>query len=157
MNTRSFSQRNRKMDKISFIREKISELQNGLMDAQGNFGFPEHEGAYHVLCELESYIDSLGDDPVSEIDFEKELYKAFGQVKDFTLGLRIAKRFYEKGLKAGANLQKKQMMKDAVDGCIVNLATLVTHEVHLKAMSASLDGFDYHCGDMVKLIIIKEE
>ena len=116
MNTRSFSQRNRKMDKISFIREKISELQNGLMDAQGNFGFPEHEGAYHVLCELESYIDTLGDDPVSEIDFEK----------------------------------------DAVDGCIVNSATIVPHEVHLKAMSASLDGSDYHCGDMVKLIIIKK-
>ena len=156
MNTLSFSQRNRKMDKISFIREKISELQNGLMDAQGNFGFPEHEGAYHVLCELESYIDSLGDDPVSEIDFEKELYKDFGQVKDFTLGMRIAKRFYEKGLKAGANLQKKQMMKDAVDGCIVNSATIVPHEVHLKAMSASLDESDYHCGDMVKLIIIKK-
>ena len=156
MNTLSFSQRNRKMNKISFIREKIGELQSGLMDAQGNFGFPEHEGAYHVLCELESYIDTLGDDPVSEIDFEKELYKDFGQVKDFTLGTRIAKRFYKKGMEDGANLQKKQMMKDAVDGCIVNSATIVPHEVHLKAMSASLDESDYHCGDMVKLIIIKK-
>ena len=123
MNTLSFSQRNRKMDKIS---------------------------------ELESYIDTLGDDPVSEIDFEKELYKDFGQVKDFTLGMRIAKRFYKKGMEDGANLQKKQMMKDAVDGCIVNSATIVPHEVHLKAMSASLDESDYHCGDMVKLIIIKK-
>ena len=35
--------------------------------------------------------------PVSEIDFEQELYKYFGQVKDFTLGMRIAKRFYEIG------------------------------------------------------------
>ena len=101
--------------------------------------------------------DMICEDSVSPIDFEQELYKAFGQVKDFTLGLRIAKRFYEKGLKAGANLQKKQMTKDAVDGCIVNSATIVPHEVHLKAMSASLDGSDYHCGDMVKLIIIKEE
>lgn len=31
------------------------------------------------------------------IDFEKELYKAFGQVKDFTLGMRIAKWFYDMG------------------------------------------------------------
>lgn len=31
------------------------------------------------------------------IDFEQELYKHFGQVKDFTLGTRIAKRFYEIG------------------------------------------------------------
>ena len=36
-------------------------------------------------------------EPASEIDFEQELYKAFGQVKDFTLGMRIAKRFYEIG------------------------------------------------------------
>ena len=34
------------------------------------------------------------------IDFEQELYKAFGQVKDFTLGMRIARHFYELGLKA---------------------------------------------------------
>lgn len=41
------------------------------------------------------------DKPVSEsIDFEQELYKAFGQVKDFTLGMRIAKHFFELGLKA---------------------------------------------------------
>lgn len=35
-------------------------------------------------------------EPVS-IDFEQELYKAFGQVKDFTLGMRIAKWFYDMG------------------------------------------------------------
>lgn len=38
------------------------------------------------------------EEPVSNpIDFEKELYKAFGQVKDFTLGMRIAKWFYDMG------------------------------------------------------------
>lgn len=36
------------------------------------------------------------EEPVS-IDFEQELYKAFGQVKDFTLGMRIAKWFYDMG------------------------------------------------------------
>lgn len=35
-----------------------------------------------------------------DLDFEKELYKAFGQVKDFTLGMHIAKHFFELGLKA---------------------------------------------------------
>ena len=35
--------------------------------------------------------------PVSEIDFEQELYKAFGHVKDFTLCLKIARRFYDMG------------------------------------------------------------
>lgn len=33
------------------------------------------------------------------IDFEQELYKAFGQIKDFTLGVAIAKRFYDMGRK----------------------------------------------------------
>lgn len=41
-------------------------------------------------------VKALQEEPVS-IDFEKELYKAFGQVKDFTLGMRIAKRFYDIG------------------------------------------------------------
>lgn len=39
------------------------------------------------------------EEPASEIDFEQELYKAFGQVKDFTLGMRIAKWFYDMGKK----------------------------------------------------------
>ena len=42
-------------------------------------------------------LDDMQEEPVSEIDFEQELYKYFGQVKDFTLGMRIAKRFYEIG------------------------------------------------------------
>lgn len=32
---------------------------------------------------------------MDKINFEQELYKQFGQVKDFTLGVRIAKYFYE--------------------------------------------------------------
>ena len=31
------------------------------------------------------------------IDFEQELYRYFGQIKDFTLGMRIARHFYEMG------------------------------------------------------------
>ena len=50
-----------------------------------------------LLGELKHFIDSMQEEPVSEIDFEQELYKYFGQVKDFTLGMRIAKRFYEIG------------------------------------------------------------
>lgn len=34
---------------------------------------------------------------MTEIDFKQELYKAFGQVNDFTLGMQIAKRFYRMG------------------------------------------------------------
>jgi len=85
-------------DKVQKIKDWISKEQDGLMDAQGNFEFSEHEGAYHILCNLDAYIDTLQEEPVSKpINFEKELYKAFGQVKDFTLGMQIAKWFYDMG------------------------------------------------------------
>ena len=59
----------------------------------------EHHSGYLVcLKDILSFIDSMKEEPVSEsINFEQELYKAFGQVKDFTLGVRIAKRFYDMG------------------------------------------------------------
>ncbi len=57
-------------DKVQKIKEWISKTQDGLMDAQGNFEYPEHEGAYHILCNLDAYIDSLQEEPISE-DLEK--------------------------------------------------------------------------------------
>lgn len=53
----------------------------------------------YALVSLRNFIDTLEVKEV-DLDFEQELYKAFGQVKDFTLGMRIAKHFYELGLKA---------------------------------------------------------
>lgn len=50
----------------------------------------------HHLNRIKDFIDAL---EVKEVDLEKELYKAFGQVKDFTLGMCIARHFYELGLK----------------------------------------------------------
>ena len=54
--------------------------------------------AYSVLNDLLHFIDTLEVKEV-DLDFEQELYKAFGQVKDFTLGMRIAKHFFELGLR----------------------------------------------------------
>lgn len=53
-------------DKVQKIKEWINKEQDGLMDAQGNFEYPEHEGAYHILCNLDAYIDSLQEESVSE-------------------------------------------------------------------------------------------
>ena len=50
-------------DKVQKIKEWISNEQDGLMDAKGNFEYPEHEGAYHILCNLDAYIDSLQEEP----------------------------------------------------------------------------------------------
>ena len=46
-------------DKVQKIKEWISKTQDGLMDANGNFEHPEHEGAYNILCNLDAYIDSM--------------------------------------------------------------------------------------------------
>lgn len=51
-----------------------------------------------AMCELLSFLDTLEVKEV-DLDFEKELYKTFGQVKDFTLGMCIARHFFELGLK----------------------------------------------------------
>lgn len=59
-------------DKVQKIKDWISKEQEGLMDAQGNFEYPEHEGAYHILCNLDAYIDSLPNEPVSK-NFEMAL------------------------------------------------------------------------------------
>lgn len=53
-------------DKVQKIKDWISKEQDGLIDAQGNFEYPEHEGAYHILCNLDAYIDSLQEEPVSD-------------------------------------------------------------------------------------------
>ena len=63
-----------------------SPLSKGVNSAYG-IGFIEG---------MEEYRNSLPEEPVN-IDFEQELYKAFGQVKDFTLGMRIARYFYKMG------------------------------------------------------------
>ena len=53
----------------------------------------------------------IKEEPVSEsIDFEQELYKAFGQIKDFTLGIAIAKRFYDMGRKHNEPVNEKKCM-----------------------------------------------
>lgn len=52
------------------------------------------------LSSVQRTVKDWKEEPVSEsIDFEQELYKAFGQIKDFTLGVAIAKRFYAMGRK----------------------------------------------------------
>lgn len=45
-----------------------------------------------IRAEIHRLVDVRGYD-----NFEQELYKAFGQVKDFTLGMQIAKWFYDMG------------------------------------------------------------
>ena len=97
-------------DKVQKIKDWISKEQDGLIDAQGNFEYPEHEGAYHILCNLDTYIDSLQEEPVSEDlgDYINELSKQFPEVSFAKLS-RIAVRV--------AKWQKEQFEKERLKHC----------------------------------------
>ena len=60
-------------NKVQKIKEWISKTQDSLMDANGNFTCRENEGAYHTLCNLDAYIDSLQEEPVSEEQVKESL------------------------------------------------------------------------------------
>ena len=90
-------------EKLEKVRAEIERRKKEVEDNIFEFGNFESEriGLFdnkEIYNDLLSFIDSMQEEPVSNpIDFEKELYKAFGQVKDFTLGMRIAKWFYDMG------------------------------------------------------------
>lgn len=86
-------------DKVQKIREEVVRLKSQLLRCACSLQIAMETG-----CKEEAYnevltiLDTVQEEPVSgNIDFEQELYKAFGQVKDFTLGMRIAKWFYDMG------------------------------------------------------------
>ena len=88
------------MDKVQKIREEVERLKE-----ETSIGLSEYEngieqGRMEIINALSIFLDSMKEETVSNpVDFEQELYKAFGQVKDFTLGMRIAKWFYDMGKK----------------------------------------------------------
>ena len=98
-------------DKVQRIKGWISKTQDGLMDAQGNFEYPEHEVAYHILCDLDTYIDSLSEEPVSE-DLEKTSKeyadKNYVEWLDFVSGDERDDHYpISEAFKAGAQWQKR--------------------------------------------------
>jgi len=87
------------IDKDAVVTE-IERLQSCTMDEQMNFYSEAAEGEYHVLSNLESFIDTL---EVKEVDLEKEIKK---YIQDNICGYCVpgveetAKHFFELGLKA---------------------------------------------------------
>ena len=143
-------------DKVQKIKDWISKEQDGLMDAQGNFEYPEHEGAYHILCNLDTYIDSLQEEPVSE-ELDDAAYNFvmnnFGNPKEPLY------KFDQRCFRAGAQWQKKQTVAKAIDGVVTfdyydsgnKTYGCVAHD------SFCLEDFGLKDRDKVKVIVIKEE
>lgn len=111
------------MSIIEKIRAEVERLK-GICTAQikANPGqtFPfvmEMTGYDKLLAKLS---DLEKEEKPMELDFEQELYKHFGQVKDFTLGMRIAKHFYELGCRRTAEkydeIEYKRQRADVCEG-----------------------------------------
>ena len=143
-------------DKVQKIKEWISKTQDGLMDANGNFEYLEHEGAFHILTNLDYYIYSLQEEPVSE-ELEEAAENYASTDKVLPNGKVMIDFQAEKAFKAGAQWQKEQIMKDATD---------VT--VHIDAGGypyiPQMELYDYDNdvplakeGDKYKVVLIKEE
>ena len=124
------------------------------------------------------------EEPVS-IDFEQELYKAFGQVKDFTLGMRIAKWFYAMGKNSPETVSEDleeasknyalnntpwDDCKDEIQESFKAGAKWKEQQLMSKAVDAHCFGFQgaalfsfrlpadkYLVGSKVKVIVIKED
>jgi hypothetical protein len=97
------------MNNVERIKAWISKEQDGLMDANGNFGYPERKGAYHILCNLDAYIDSLQEEPVSG------KLKAAAEEYSFNVPTQCYadigwKNETEKHFIDGANWQKAQLL-----------------------------------------------
>ena len=88
---------------VAEIKSRIKSLEecfNGKFPMSQSVKETEQDkGKLVAYKSILSFSDSLEVKKVN-VDFEQELYKAFGQVKDFTLGMRIAKHFFELGIKA---------------------------------------------------------
>ena len=99
-------------DKVQKIKDWVSKTQDGLMDANGNFEHLEHEGAFHILSNLDYYIDSLQEEPVSE-DLEEAAWLYYDRNKPLMPPeLDLHKELID-FFKAGAEWQKEHLWKDA--------------------------------------------
>lgn len=95
------------IDKAAILAE-IDNLQSTTMDEDGNFYTAKAQAEYNVLCDLESFINTLEvksftDTIKTEKDLEKEAME-FVKTKDFISNQNpitaLAVHFFELGLKA---------------------------------------------------------
>ncbi len=109
----------------------------------------------HQRKELEnilSFIDSLQEEPASE-DLEDAAAKYDRVIQVYNERERLVDTSGRKYFKLGANWQKEQMMKDAIDGVVIcdEKLTLGYRDILFKFPE------ELKVGDKVKMIIIRED
>lgn len=160
-------------DKLQKIRAEIERLQDGLMDAQGRFCTNAAESAYHILCHLENFINSmqeehtipdivdehwwemLGEEPVSEDLEEAAKHYLYSNIlyDDVYVGNPTDNDCVEM-FKAGAQWQKEKMMKEAKESQVI--LTRITNATLAPSLSSVILDDSFKEGDKVKVIVIKD-
>jgi len=125
-------------DKVQKIREEVVRLHNLLPVMDGDNISVNY--ADRICTALKMYIDSLQNEPVSE-DLEKAAINYMKTENPPIWGLHD-------GFIAGANWQKQQMMKDAIEG----IARPDDSEIW-----CNLAPFNLKDGDKVRVVVIKED
>lgn len=92
------------IDKAAVVAE-IEKLQLCTMDEHMNYYSAEAQGEYNALSKLESFLDTL---EVKEVDLDLEITLWANTIPEIRLGdvERLAKHFYELGLKAKEEKRK---------------------------------------------------
>jgi len=137
-------------DKVQKIREWINKTQDGLMDANGNFENPSEEGAFHILSNLDYYIDSLQEESVSE-DLEE-----FARKRVLKVPIALRSGFHQlcrQLIKEGAQWKEQQMLNKAIDSELFSDG-MFTPLISVKDKEKIAD---IKFGDKVKIILIKHE
>lgn len=132
------------MDKVQKIREEVEKLKLCTMDEHMKFYSDAAEAEYNALCNIEHFIDSLQEEPVSEdlkaasYDYVKSNHKDIASIDDCAL-------LYD-AIEFGAKWKEEQMMKNAI-----------VMQAHTQdgELWGDIRKFNIEDGDKIKVIIIK--
>ena len=140
-------------DKVQKIKDWISKEQDGLMDAQGNFENPSDEGAFHILTNLDYYIDSLQEEPVSE-DLENAAFD-YAEACKYDGGKKL---LCVEHFKAGAEWNKKhQTGKDVLDVIEKELTRRMLEDYNLGVEEDEIERDEIAQGCMASLIMFVKQ
>lgn len=139
-------------DKVQKIRNEVERLRNELIqEREKGFGSDVDDACILELQNVLTYIDSLQEEPVSKELEEASKYYALNNTPWDDCVNEMQESF-----KAGAKWQKEQMMKDAINGYVIEDVEegegdfLLSTEYLPKSMELKDQ-------QKVKVIVIKED
>lgn len=134
-------------DKVQKIREELARLKE-----ETSIGLSEHEngveqGRMEIIDAISIFLDSMQEEPVSE-DFEEAVNAYIGYAPEVDECSSVYGK--RKAFKAGANWQRSQLLRNAIE-VVISDDTTICNAVELMKLQ------EKYQGQKVKIAIIKEE